>query len=379
MDKERVDANGERNMIQLLALVPSPVGVAPGQRFRFEQWEPHLRAKHGIAFDYAPFESERLRRVRRLPGRELEKAAALVHDAVRRARVLGAAREYDGVAIHREISALGPAFYERIVKVLRVPIIFDFDDAIWLRAAYSDASVNSRFDALRFPQKTATICRLASAISVGNEYLAEYAQQFNKNVFVVPTSIELAHYPIQSERPAGDAIEIVWMGSFSTLEAHLESARTAIERFAKMRKVVVRVICDKPPKRPFTGTETIFEEWRADREAVAIGQGQIGIMPLPDDPFSRGKCGCKALQYMAAGRPAVLSPVGMNVDIARGGEAAILASSDDEWVEALDRLASSADLRSRLAAAGRKVVETQFSAEASAARFAEVVRVALGR
>ena len=364
-------------MIRILALVPSAVGISPGQRFRFEQWEPHLRSRHGISLDFLPFESKHLRRIRYLPGHEAEKAAVLLRDVISRAKVLHSARGYDGVAIHRAVSALGPAFYEHLLAAMRIPIVFDFDDAIWLPTQSAKASANSRFDALQFPGKTASICRLASAVSTGNEYLAAYARRFNDNVFVVPTSIELAMYPMQPERPTDGAIEIVWMGSFSTLSAHLETARSALERFARQRKVVVRVICDRPPNRPFEGTETIFEKWSADREAVAIGQGHIGIMPLPDDAFTRGKCGCKALQYMAAGRPVVLSPIGMNRDIARGGESAILASTEDEWVSALEALAASPELRTRLAKAGRRVVETGFSAEASAARFAEVIRCAL--
>jgi glycosyltransferase involved in cell wall biosynthesis len=126
------------------------------------------------------------------------------------------------------------------------------------------------------------------------------------------------------------------------------------------------------------GVDMCFIPWRADDEARAIGTGHVGIMPLPDDEFTRGKCGCKALQYMAAGRVAVAAPVGVNVDIIRHGENGFLASSEEEWVEVLDSLARSPEVRERVAAAGRVTVEERFSSARSASLFANAVRVAVG-
>jgi glycosyltransferase involved in cell wall biosynthesis len=124
--------------------------------------------------------------------------------------------------------------------------------------------------------------------------------------------------------------------------------------------------------------KTRFIPWQADSEARTIGTGHVGIMPLPDDDFTRGKCGCKALQYMAASRVAVVSPVGVNSDIIQDGENGFLAASDDAWVETLDKLATSSALRERVAAMGRTTVEKHFSAERSAALFAKAIRVASG-
>lgn len=238
-------------------------------------------------------------------------------------------------------------------------------------------STNDAFRALKFTGKAATICGFANGVTVGNEYLASWARKHNGKVQVVPTSIDLSAYPVQPALPAEEPFTVVWSGTFSTLE-HLELARAPLERLAKRRPVRLNVICDRPFPGSIAGVDTCFIPWRADAEARTIGTGHVGIMPLPDDEFARGKCGCKALQYMAAGRVAVASPVGVNSDIIRNGENGFLPSSDDEWTDILDQLASSTSSRNRVASAGRKTVEERFSAERSAALFAKAIRVAVG-
>ena len=361
-------------MIRLLALVHKPSGLAPGQRFRLEQWAPHLEARHDIRMEFAPFESPRLTEILYRPGHRIEKAARLLRDTWRRRRVLSDARGYDGVVVFREAASLGPAVYERLLARSSVPLLFDFDDAIWIPAV---GGANGVFSYLHFAGKTATICRLSGAVTAGNEYLASYARRHSDSVFVVPTSIDLSRYPVHPGLPADAPFTVTWSGSFSTLK-HLDHARAALEAFARRRAFVLRVICDRPPARAMDGVETVYVPWRESGEAEALGAAHVGIMPLPDDPFARGKCGLKGLQYMAVGLPALLSPVGVNSDIIDDGRNGLLAKSTADWVEALERLADSPDLRSKLAAAGRRTVEERYSAEVSAARFAEAVRHALG-
>jgi glycosyltransferase involved in cell wall biosynthesis len=297
----------------------------------------------------------------------------MIRDTLRRRRALSDARRYDGVVIYREAASLGPAIYERLLARASVPFLFDFDDALWIPRV---GSVNGVFSSLRFVGKTATICHLSSAVVVGNEYLASYASRYSSSVFVAPTSIELSRYPVQPELPADAPFTVVWSGSLFTL-AHLELARAPLEALGRRRRVILRVIGNQPQTRPFAGIETVFTPWCESGEAETLGAAHVGIMPLPDDPFARGKCGLKGLQYMAVGLPVVLSPVGVNVDIIQDGQNGFLASSEDEWVAALERLAGSPDLRRKLGSAGRRTVEDKYSAESSSARFAEAVRHAL--
>ena len=360
--------------LRLLVLTLKEQGVSPGQRFRLEQWAPRVAARHGIQMHFMPFESPRLTELLYRPGHKLEKGALVLFDFARRALQVANARRYDGVVVFREAALLGPAIYERLIAYTKTPLFFDFDDAIWVPSPAT--SVNGVFSKLHFFGKTSTICRLSTAVLAGNSYLAEYARQQNRNVHVVPTSIELEKYPVQPALANDDPFVVGWSGSTHTL-VHFEHARAALERLSARRRVIVNVICNKPPSRPIAGAGNVFHPWSEAGEAEAIGSAHVGIMPLPDDVFTRGKCGLKALQYMATGRPVVISPVGMNRELIDSGTNGFLAANDDELVAALEQLAASAELRARLGAAGRKTVEERYSAEVVSDLFAKTIRTAL--
>lgn len=355
---------------RLLVLASKAAGLAPGQRFRFEQWAPRLARDHAIKLDLEPFESPRLTEILYRPGHLVAKAALVGRDFLRRFRVIRKARDFDAVLLVREASLIGPAIIERLLARTGKPIIFDYDDSIW---SSSQAMDNGIFSRLHFFGKTDRLCRLASAVTPGNEFLADYARSRNSNVFVMPTSIELDDYPLIDEPAADRPFTICWTGSTSTL-AHFEHARPVLERLAAQLPIMVKVICNKPPERPIAGAKTSFVPWSHENEAREVGDCHVGIMPLPDNEATRGKCGLKALQYMATGRPVVISPVGMNRDLIQDGRNGYLAEHDDEFVDRLMKLARSPQLRSEMGRAARETVERHYSAEAVAARFAQVVR-----
>jgi glycosyltransferase involved in cell wall biosynthesis len=362
------------NPVRVLVLANKPVGLAPGQRFRFEQWAPHLARDHGIELDLLPFESPALTKVLYRPGHVLAKAGLVSRDFARRARSLVAAKNFDCVLVFREAALIGPAFYERIIAWSGKPIIFDFDDSIWSQAQEMNNGIFSR---LHFFGKTRALCRLASAVTPGNAFLADFARRYNDRVTITPTSIELHDYPALPESPQKGRFIVCWTGSTSTL-ANFEHAREPLERLAGLVPLTVKVICNAPPKRDIAGAEMRFVPWAAESEAAEIADCHAGIMPLPDDEVSRGKCGLKALQYMATGRPVVLSAVGMNRDLVQDGVNGFLASSADDFVAALLKLAGDPGLRARIGAAGRQTVAQSYSAEAVAAKFADVVRQVIG-
>ncbi|MGC4079576.1 MAG: glycosyltransferase family 4 protein [Rubrivivax sp.] len=371
-------------MIRLLVLVPKPTGLSPGQRFRLEQWAPMLARRHGIHLDFVPFESPRLTRILYEPGKRAQKAMYVALDMWRRRGVVRHSNDYDGVVVHREGALAGPALFERLIVKRGVPLFYDFDDAIWVSStrAHSNVSTpNGIFSHLHFFGKTSTICKLATAVTVGNEYLAEYARQYNPNVHIVPTSIDLDTYAVQPEPPSSavdDAFVIGWSGSTHTLHS-LEVCRSAIERFGKGRRVVLRVICNRPLARPFANVENLFIPWREEGEAREVGACHVGIMPLKTDEFSRGKCGLKALQFMATGRPVVVTPVGVNTEIVQHGENGFIAGDDDAWVDALEKLSAAPDVRRTMGSAARRTVEQGYSSEVVAAKFARAVRQGIGR
>jgi glycosyltransferase involved in cell wall biosynthesis len=356
-------------MIRLLVLTQKAEGIAPNQRFRIEQWAPHLARDHGISVHFEPFETPELTRVIYEPGRTLDKARHLLASARRRWRVLRRADAYDAVLVLREAMMIGGPWLERALARRGLPLIYDFDDVIW-RA--NPEGRNGMLALVRMPWKTGAICALASAVTVGNEHLASYARRFSRHVHLVYTSVDVDQYPALPE-PASDVpFTVVWAGS-PTTRPNLETIRPALDALALRRPVRLRVICDAAPP-PFERVELEFVRWSAVGEAERLADSHVGVMPLPDNPLTRGKCGLKALQYMALGRATVVSPVGFNAEIVQDGENGLWATTTEEWVAALDRLAGDPALRGRLGAAGRVTVHARFSARRSAARLAEIVR-----
>jgi len=350
--------------LRILALVPSIYDTSPGQRFRMEQWEPLLKER-GVTIDFQAFENEQLHETLYKSGALSKKIDLIVRQFWQRTKTVRAAREYDAVYLFREAAHVGPAIFERWVRQQRVPMIFDFDDAIFV--PYVSPS-NGYLSYLKFPSKTATICRLSAHIMAGNPYLADYARQYNEQVTIIPTTIDTEKYTI-TERRQNKVPVIGWSGSFSTV-AHLDTIRKALVRLSKTEQFKLRVI--GTPQYQLDGVNVEAMAWCSETEVDDLRPIDIGIMPLPDDIWSRGKCGLKALQYMALGIPTVCSPVGVNADIIQHGENGFLAATEDEWIDVLTRLLKSEELRRQIGARGRLTVERQYSARSQAPRVYEI-------
>lgn len=360
--------------LRLLALVQKAPGVAPHQRFRHEQWAPHLARDHGITLEFEPFESPELSAVLYAPGHVARKARLVLRDSLRRWVRRRRARDFDAVVVMREATMFGGALVERAIARAGVPLLYDFDDAIWLPHT---SGRNGVLALARAPWKVGGVCRVAAAVTVGNAYLAAYARRFNPSVHIVRTSIDVERFRPAPPLPASHPFTVVWTGSHSTL-AHLATIRPALEAVGRVVPTRLRVICDVPPP-PLEHVELEFVPWRPDREGPDLANSHAGVMPLPETPATLGKCGCKALQYMAVSRPAVVSPVGINREIVREGENGLVATSHDEWTRQLLRLARDAALRERLGDAGRQTVLGGFTSAGSAAAFARVARAAVRR
>ncbi len=352
--------------MRVLALMPSLYDTSPGQRYRLEQWEPLLRKK-GVEITYAPFESEELHATIYKPG-QVGKKLKLVSKAIgQRSSLLNSIKNYDVVYIFREAALLGPPLFERLIHQRRVPIVFDFDDAIFV--SYKSPS-NGYLSYLKFANKTKTICRISSHVMVGNPYLADYARQVNDKVTIIPTTIDTEKYQPIKARDTSPLV-IGWTGSYSTVQ-HLDTLRGALKKLGSLESFRLRVI--GTPTYKIEGLETEAMLWRADTELEDLGAIDIGVMPLPDDNWSKGKCGLKALQFMALGIPTVCSPVGVNTDIIQDNENGLIAATEDEWVEKLSALLKSRELRQRLGSAGRKTVVERYSAISQAPRVLDVLR-----
>jgi glycosyltransferase involved in cell wall biosynthesis len=341
--------------MRLLALVPGLLDTCPSQRFRMEQWEPFLRAR-GVEITFEAFRCEALHSILYKPGNRVRKARLILHALARRIAVLCSLEEFDAVYVLREAALLGPPFFESWIHRAGVPLIFDFDDAIFVPHV---SLSNGYLSLLKFPTKTGMICRLASHVMVGNRYLGDYASRFNSRVTIVPTTIDTEKYTVHRPRPASDPIVIGWSGSYSTVP-HLDTLRDTLRRLAKQERFRLRII--GAPRYQLPGVDVEALPWRSQTELADLRPIDIGVMPLPDDRWTRGKCGLKALQYMALGIPTVCSPVGVNTEIIRDGQNGVLAATEAEWVQKLTLMLRSAELRKQLGAAGRVTVEERYSA-----------------
>ncbi|MEO8649959.1 MAG: glycosyltransferase family 4 protein [Acidobacteriota bacterium] len=334
-----------------------------------EQWGP-LLLEQGVEITYAPFETDELRIVLHKNGQTVKKVMAVLKNMRRRWDSFAAVRDFDIVYIFREAALLGPAWFERKLARSGVPVVFDFDDAVFV--AYKSPS-NGYLSYLKFPGKTATICRLSAHIMAGNQYLADYALKYNSNVTIVPTTIDTDKYSFQvmAER---DVVTIGWSGSFSTVQ-HLDTIRDVLRDLAKTEKFRLRVI--GTPEYQIDGIETEALPWRSESEIADLRAIDIGLMPLPDEDWSRGKCGLKALQYMALGIPTICSPVGVNTSIIQDGENGFLAADKEEWITKLKELIRSVELRRRIGKAGHETVVKEYSAHSQAPRVLDVFKAAL--
>ena len=355
--------------MRVLVLTPHPTETSAGHRFRIGQWTPRLRAE-GIEIACAPFASPALSRILQKPGHGLEKAGLFLADFGKQlARVLRANR-FDLIYLLREAALLGPAILESLAA-RSTPLVFDFDDAVFTPYV---SPANGYWSYLKFPGKTAALCRLARHVMAGNEYLARYARRHNDRVSIVPTTIDTDSYHPELRRSSGRLATIGWTGSHSTAQ-HLRTIVPALEELARRRPF--RLVTVGIDRIEIPGVSVESRPWRAESEVQDLTDVDVGIMPLPDDDWSRGKCGLKALQFMALGIPAVVSPVGVNSEIVREGENGLLADGVSEWVEKLALLIDEPDRRRRLGETARRTVEERYSARAVAPRVAEIFRGAL--
>jgi glycosyltransferase involved in cell wall biosynthesis len=356
--------------MQVLALVPALYDTSPSQRYRIEQWEPLLRER-GVEITYAPFEDEELHALVYKPGFLAKKLKLATGAFKRRLALLSKVKDYDLVYILREAALLGPPIFERLVHQRGVPIVFDFDDAIFV--SYRSPS-NGYLSYLKFASKTKTICRISSHVMVGNPYLAEYARQVNDHVTVIPTTIDTEKYRVPRSTEKSGPPVIGWTGSHSTVQ-HLDTLRGALKKLAEREAFRLRVI--GAPSYDLPGVDVEVIRWRSETEVEDVAAIDIGVMPLPEDRWSIGKCGLKALQFMASGIPTVCSPVGVNTNIIQDDQNGFLANTEDEWVDKLSRLLRSHELRQRLGQAGRVTVEEKYSAITQTPRVYEIFKSVL--
>lgn len=352
--------------MKVLFWVPYPQGESPSQRFRFEQYLPLLTQK-GIAYVFSPFWDDETWRILYKPGKTFQKLGGFIRGVFRRIASVFRLGSYDIIFIHREAMPLGPPVFEWLAYVFGKKIIYDFDDAIWLP---NTSAENKIAGWLKWHGKVKSICRWSTRVSCGNEYLCAYAKTYAKHVVLNPTTIDTEHLHNPALYPTSNhsIVTIGWTGTHSTIK-YLDFLQPIIQSLGQKFPNTFRfvVIANKKPELNLTSLE--FIPWSKASEIPDLLKFDIGVMPLTDDIWAKGKCGFKALQYMALEVPSIVSPVGVNTKIVEHGVNGFVASTPDEWMNSLEKLLTDKALRETMGKRSRQKVEAEFSVSSNASNF----------
>jgi glycosyltransferase involved in cell wall biosynthesis len=274
------------------------------------------------------------------------KIVKLPSSPLARRRVFQQAADYDCVILHKKaLNYLNAIWLRKYSK----KIIYDFDDAIMYDTENPCKPSRKRQKAF---QRT---IKIADKVIAGNSYLAEHAMKFHRNVEVLPTGLNTKAYEIPAREENDGKIRLVWIGSESTLRYLVEIAPALEEIGSRFKNAILRIICDQ-----FFDLQNIQVEkriWSIKTQVPDLISGDIGLAPLSDNPFTRGKCGFKILQYAAAGLPVVTSPVGVNSEYVREGVTGSYASNVQQWIDKIEELIKNTELRKRMGTNNRVFVE----------------------
>jgi glycosyltransferase involved in cell wall biosynthesis len=337
--------------------------LAASTRYRLGQYVPglaslgiHLKICHLLGDDYLRW---------RFGGGEVP-IVEMIRAGMNRLADLWRQNEYDASLLHCELFPLLPGLLER--ALMRQPYIYDFDDAFYLKyrrnaLAVAEPLLSNKFD---------TIMAGAATVTAGNHQLDQYASQFNANTQYLPTVVDTSRY-LPRYACRSDTFTVGWIGSPST-STYLSKLVEPLSAIGKEGSVRLIVIGGKAPAIP---NVTVVEiEWNEHTEVDLINSFDVGVMPLPDDDWARGKCAFKLIQYMACAVPVVASPVGANLDVVNE-ECGVLAATHQEWTNALRMLRDQPSKRTQMGEAGRERVTQHYSLHHTLPVLAHVLRTAV--
>lgn len=330
--------------------------LGSSSRVRFYQYFPYLKSA-GMEIHGAPLLSDDY--IRRLYDGQRADMVSIIRAYIRRISRLLRSRTFDLLWIEKEILPWLPVWAEHLL-LSKLPCIVDYDDAVFHRYEYhSNWMIRNLLG-----KKIDRVMRSSTLVIVGNDYLAGRARQAGaKWVETLPSVVDVERYSVKKAKPG---LNIGWIGSPATA-SFLNLLQLPLERAVRNSEVQLTLIgAGKTDLLP--GLNKTLLPWSEKTEISALQTFDVGIMPLPDGPFERGKCGYKLIQYMASGLPVIASPVGVNKEIVEQGKNGYLASTDYEWIEAIKQLSASIEKRQLMGLAGRKRAEENYNLHVTAPR-----------
>lgn len=341
---------------------------SPSQRFRFEQYLGFL-STNGYSCEFSYLISENDDKIFYGSGNYLGKFGILWRSFWKRWKESKNADQYDLIFVQRECFMLGTTFFEKRFAS-KSKMIFDFDDSIWLQFV---SEGNKSLSFLKDASKTSKLIEISDMIFAGNQYLADYAAQFNKNIKIIPTTIDTDEYQRLTLPKQAGRVCIGWSGSFTTIE-HFKHAVPSLKKLKEKYgdKIYFKVIGSDKYVNDDLGIKGL--NWNKKDELKELSEIDIGLMPLPNDEWTKGKCGLKGLQYMALEIATIMSNVGVNGEIIEDGVNGYLINKEEDWVEKISMLIENDALRKSMGAAGRKTVLDFYSVESQKERYLDYLQ-----
>jgi len=337
----------------------------PASRYRVYQFLDYLK-DHGVEWTLSPGIAKN-HYLKVYSGKNsLRKFAALVLVFFKRLKDALRAPGYDIIFLQREILPQVFPVIEKMIMKLNKNLVFDFDDAIFLVPAQRDSFIYK----FRFRDNISEIIKGSSYIIAGNEYLREYAGRFSSKVCVIPTCVDTARFYVKKKLISDNEQTVIgWIGTEHSL-FYLKNIEGVFKELSKKFNICLHVIGG----RDFAveGVKVVNKKWDMGTEVADLHELDIGVAPLLDDGWGKGKCGLKALQYMSCGIPVVCSNAGIYKEMIVEGKNGFLASKDDEWVEKLEMLIQDKKLREKISLAARNMIEEKYSLKANASKLKSV-------
>ncbi len=343
---------------KILLLCPHPEGVAPGQRLKYEQYFPHLRA-NGFEIHVSPFMTMPFWKIVYKPGRLRQKIFWVMFGYARRVWDLCRIPFYDGTFVFLNVTPLGGPFFERLVRLLSRKLVYDIDDLVFLGKTSAVNKVVSRF---KSSDKYFYLMKASDHVISCTPYLDGIVRRYNSHTTDISSTIATDRYLPVNTYSNENVVTIGWSGSHST-SVYMKLLSDVLAELKKKRKFKLLVIGDANFQMPGIDVEAL--PWREESEVRDLQRIDIGLYPLPDEEWVYGKSGLKALQYMALGIPTIATAIGANFRVMEDGISGFLVKSDAEWLARLEQLVDDASLRKSIGTKARERVEELYSVRAN--------------
>jgi glycosyltransferase involved in cell wall biosynthesis len=356
---------------KILVLCPNPVGYAPGQRLKYEQYFAHWE-KNGFKITVSSFMSEPMQKIVYKKGHLFEKIFWTFYGYIKRFADLFRIRRHDLVYSFLWITPFGPPIFEWAVSKLARKMIFDIDDLVYMKHIKADKWYSRLFKGRRKP---IYLIKKANHVITCTPYLDQFVRQFNQNTTDISSTINTDTYIHVNKYENISSLVLGWSGSHSTMR-YLSLLHPVLKRLREEFDFKLLVMGEAGYYLEGINVESC--DWSAEKEIPVLQQIDIGLYPLPlDEEWVYGKSGLKALQYMALGLPVIATAIGANFRIIENGESGFLVTTEDEWLEKLKALIKNPALRKNIGIKARERVEKYYSVKANEPVYLDILNKVL--